>query len=217
MLLVLKMKYVFLFLHQSKTSVIELFMNVVAYSRYRCVFSLVISGDSICVSSDTKEAYEKDGCSGKSFTAVVGCGNAAGTVLPPYTIYAAKNVKASWCDNGPDRAQYQSSKSGWITEQLFIDWFENCFLVETLSVPRQILLLMDSLPAHISIRAIELTPNNQVILPCLPPKTTHSLQPLDVSTLGFVFTNRHNFFHERFALSIPSEEITYFNITGLHC
>lgn len=136
------------------------------------------------MSSDTKAVYEDDGGSGKAFTTVVICGNAAGIALPPYTIYGAKSVNALWCDRGPDRAQYQCSSKGWINEELFAHWFENLFIVETANVPRPLLLLMDNLSAHISIKVIELAKQHQVILMCLPPNTTHALQPLDVVTFG---------------------------------
>ena len=138
----------------------------------------------VCVSADTQAVYEEDGGSGKSFTTVVVSGNAAGDCLPPYTVYAAKNVNAAWCQRGPDRAQYKCSSSGWINEQLFADWFENLFVVETSHIPRPLLLLMDNLPAHISIKMIELALKHQVILMCLPPNTTHALQPLDLTTFG---------------------------------
>ena len=138
----------------------------------------------MCVPSDVKYVYEDSGSSGKDFTTVVLCGNAAGVALPPYTIYASKTVNALWCQQGPDRAQYQCSNKGWINEFLFSDWFEKLFLVETSRIDRPLILIMDNLAAHISIKVIELAKQNQVILLCLPPNTTHALQPLDVTTFG---------------------------------
>lgn len=141
----------------------------------------------MCVSTDTKGVYEDVGGTGKAFTTVVLCGNAAGVSLPPFTIYAAKNVNPLWCQHGPEHGQYKCSDKGWITENLFVEWFENLFLVETANIPRPLLLIMDNLSAHISIKVIELAQKHQVILMCLPPNTTHALQPLDVTTFGFVF------------------------------
>jgi hypothetical protein len=141
----------------------------------------------VCVASELHEVYEQDGGTGKAFTTVVACGNAAGIILPPLTIYAAKQVNPLWCQQGADRAQYQCSNKGWINEMLFIYWFEKLFLVETAHIDRPLLLLMDNLSAHISIKLIELAQRHQVILMCLPPNTTHALQPLDVSTFGYDF------------------------------
>jgi hypothetical protein len=145
-----------------------------------------ILADWVCVSAETKEAFETDSGSAKAFTTVVLCGSAAGVFLPPMTIYSAKAVNSLWCERGPDRAHYQCSAKGWINEELFIYWFEKVFLIETAVVPRPVLLIMDNLSAHISIKAIEMAQKNQVILLCLPPNTTHALQPLDVVTFGSV-------------------------------
>ncbi|CAF2070950.1 unnamed protein product, partial [Rotaria magnacalcarata] len=134
--------------------------------------------------SGFSDETQNNGGTGKAFTTVVVCGNAAGICLPPYTIYAAKNVNKLWCEKGPDRSQYKCSNKGWINEELFVDWFQNLFLVETANIARPLLLLMDNLSSHVSIKAIELAQQHQVVLMCLPPNTTHALQPLDVTTFG---------------------------------
>ncbi|CAF4097226.1 unnamed protein product, partial [Rotaria sp. Silwood1] len=142
----------------------------------------------VCVSTDTKTVYEENGGTGKDFTTVVVSGNAAGVVSPPYVIYAAKTVNPLWCENGPAETQYRCSKKGWINEELFTDWFESLFIPETVHISKPIILIMDNLSAHISIKTIELALKNQIILMCLPPNTTHCLQPLDLTTFGFVLT-----------------------------
>ena len=109
----------------------------------------------MCVSSETWNIYEDIGGTRKAFTTFVICGKAASVTLPPYTIYAAKTVNKGWSLGGPDHAQYQCSNKGWITENLFIDWFEKLFLTETANIPRPLLLIMDNLSAHISIRATQ--------------------------------------------------------------
>jgi hypothetical protein len=47
------------------------------------------SGEWVCVPSNTTELYEINGGSGKVFTKVVVCGNAAGVIFPPLIVYAA--------------------------------------------------------------------------------------------------------------------------------
>lgn len=121
------------------------------------IFVLIFfTGEWVCVPSDVKYVYEDSGSSGKEFTTVVLCGNAAGVALPPYTIYGSKNVNPLWCQQGPNRAEYRCSNKGWINEYLFADWFENLFLVETARINRPLILIMDNLSAHISIKVIEL-------------------------------------------------------------
>ena len=38
----------------------------------------------------------------------------------------------------------------------FVDWLDNLFIIETANLPHPLLLIMDNLPSHISIKAIEL-------------------------------------------------------------
>lgn len=142
-------------------------------------------GEYVCVRANTKHVFEQNGGSGKNFTTVLLCSNAAGEILPPFVIYGAKSVNPLWCLNGPSNALYRCTDSGWISELTFIDWFINCFLVQTKNIDRPLLLVMDNHPSHINIDIIELAMQNNVIILCLPPHTTHALQPLDVVTFRY--------------------------------
>ena len=46
---------------------------------------------------------------------------------------------------------------------------------------RPVLLFVDGHASHITIDVIDLARENNITLFCLPPHTTHALQPLDVS------------------------------------
>ena len=46
---------------------------------------------------------------------------------------------------------------------------------------RPVLLLVDGHKSHMTLELVDLARENNVILFCLPPHTTHALQPLDVS------------------------------------
>ncbi|CAF4355372.1 unnamed protein product [Rotaria sp. Silwood2] len=138
----------------------------------------------VCVPSDTKFVFEQQGGTGRAFTTMLLCTSACGDVLSPLVVYAAKAVNSLWCAGGVPGTTYKCSESGWITEKIFTDWFKNCFLEQTKHIERPLLLVMDNHSAHISIDVIELAIKNQVILLCLPPHSTHALQPLDVVTLS---------------------------------
>ncbi|CAF3241860.1 unnamed protein product [Rotaria socialis] len=138
----------------------------------------------VCVPAETKFAFEQSGGSGKAFTTILLCTSASGDVIPPFVIYAAKAVNSLWCSGGAPGTTYKCSESGWISEGLFTEWFKSCFLERTKHIDRPLLLVMDSHPTHINIDVIELAIKNKVILLCLPPHSTHALQPLDVVTLS---------------------------------
>ncbi|CAF1674770.1 unnamed protein product [Rotaria magnacalcarata] len=138
----------------------------------------------VCVPAETKFAFEQSGGSGKAFTPILLCTSASGDVIPPFVIYAAKAVNSLWCSGGAPGTTYKCSESGWISEGLFTEWFKSCFLERTKHIDRPLLLVMDRHPTHINIDVIELAIKNKVILLCLPPHSTHALQPLDVVTLS---------------------------------
>ena len=73
---------------------------------------------------------------------------------------------------------YGQSKNGWITSELFDDWFQSHFLPHAPQA-RPILLLMDGHSTHYCPQVINKALESKVILFCLPPNTTHLTQPLD--------------------------------------
>ena len=81
---------------------------------------------------------------------------------------------------GPDDALYARSDSGWVDSELFFLWIRKLFI--KFAVPeRPVILLVDGHLSHLTLDVIDLARENQIILLCLPPHTTHALQPLDVS------------------------------------
>ena len=108
------------------------------------------------------------------------CVAADGHTLPPMIIFSNSFPGGAYHASGPVNALYAHSDSGFMDTNLFNQWFEKTFL--KYAVPeRPLLLLMDGHSSHINIQLIECAQQNNVILLCLPPHTTHFLQPLDVS------------------------------------
>ena len=108
------------------------------------------------------------------------CASAAGIPHPPMIIYAKSFPGGQYRFDGPDDTLYAKSESGWIDSELFMVWIKKIFL--KYAVPqRPVLLLIDGHKSHINIDVIDLCRSNNVILYCLPPHTTHALQPLDVA------------------------------------
>ena len=120
----------------------------------------------------------------KSSLSVMFCGSADGKMLPPYVVYKAKNLYESWCQGGPKGTRYNATASGWFDMAVFEDWFEKLFLPEVRRIPGTKVLIGDNLASHISTNVIELCRLNDVEFVCLPPNSTHVLQPLDVAVYG---------------------------------
>lgn len=108
------------------------------------------------------------------------CGSAAGLPLPPMIIYAKSFPGGQYRFQGPDDALYAKSDSGWIDTELFMTWFNKIFLKYAVS-QRPLLLVVDGHKSHITLDIIDKCRENEIVLFCLPPHTTHALQPLDVA------------------------------------
>ncbi len=107
-------------------------------------------------------------------------GSASGSALPPMIIYPKSFPGGQYKFGGPDDALYGKSESGWVDSKLFLEWMKRIFLCYAVQ-ERPVLLIIDGHKSHLTLDCIDLACENQVILLCLPPHTTHHLQPLDVA------------------------------------
>lgn len=108
------------------------------------------------------------------------CASASGGALPPMIIYPKAFPGGQYRFGGPDDSIYARSESGWVDSDLFLQWFKKIFLKYTVC-GQPVLLLVDGHKSHMTLELVDLARENNVILFCLPPHTTHALQPLDVS------------------------------------
>jgi len=76
-----------------------------------------------------------------------------------------------------------TSKSGFMTAQLFKDWFTKQFLQYCSSTEHTILIL-DGHSSHVELSVLELAREKNVSIMALPPHTSHLFQPLDVGIFG---------------------------------
>lgn len=110
--------------------------------------------------------------------------NAIGSYVPPMMIFPGCRLQAACRQGGPEGTVYACSKSGWITEELFILWLQHfvSFVKPTPSEPA--LLILDNHSSHISLQAYNYCKENGVVMLSLPPHTSHRLQPLDITFFG---------------------------------
>lgn len=115
---------------------------------------------------------------------LVACCSAEGRFLPPSLIYKGKNLKPEFQDGLPTGSKvFMNQKSAYINSDLFLQWFKELFLPR--KAPGRNILVLDGHCSHVtSIALLELAEAEEVTLLCLPPHTTHALQPLDKSFFG---------------------------------
>ena len=69
---------------------------------------------------------------------------------------------------------------GWMDQELFTEWFLHHFLEHAVS-SRPLMLLLDGHSSHFTVEVVKLAAAHDVVIFCLPPRTTADSQPLDTA------------------------------------
>jgi len=114
-----------------------------------------------------------------------------GSALEPMIIYKAKDFRQEWfkdLPNVPESILFGKSPNGWTDERIALRWLESNFGPSSTTArkagTRNRILLFDGHNSHVNINFLEYCVKNRVIPICLPPHTSHRLQPLDVSVFS---------------------------------
>lgn len=136
-----------------------------------------------------KRVVVKRGCkhpefvlnSSKASTSVMMACAGNGTLLPPFVIYRSTHLWDTWINGGPKGTRYGNTKSGWIDQKTFDEWFSTIALpyLKRQDPPRA--LIGDNLSSHLSAHVIAECKNNDIRFIFLPKNSTHIAQPLDVA------------------------------------
>ena len=119
----------------------------------------------------------------KAQITVLMCCSAGGYPIPPYVIFDRKFIKPEMAIGEVPGTVYGSSHNGWIDSELFDIWFRHHFLMYA-SPTRPLLLLLDGHSSHYQPSFVQKAAEEEVIVFCLPPHTTHCTQPLDNGCFG---------------------------------
>lgn len=120
---------------------------------------------------------------GKNHT--VACAvSATGQYIPPMFIFPSVRVSASLTIDGPAGSIYKVSKSGWMTEPLFVEWLTHFKAKTNPTSENPMLLILDNHTTHCSVEAYDFCVANSIVIVSIPPHTSHRLQPLDLTIFG---------------------------------
>ena len=117
---------------------------------------------------------------------------AGGYVLPPLIIFKGANhyMGCHQFTGGQESKNFQFSYSlkGYTSRTLSMEWLQKVFHPHTLEkntgASKHRLLIVDGHDSHVHLDFLEFCSKNDIILFCLPPHSTHLLQPLDVGLFG---------------------------------
>jgi len=118
----------------------------------------------------------------REWVTAIECVNASGWALPPFMILAGKVHQSSWYRDLPLDWIVGVSDNGWTTDALGFEWvkhFNQHTAARTAGVYR--LLILDGHSSHATPEFDQFCTENKIITLCMPPHTSHLLQPLDVS------------------------------------
>jgi hypothetical protein len=109
--------------------------------------------------------------------------NAAGCSIPPFIILTGQYHLSAWYEDAaiPRDWAIAVSDNGWTTNELGVEWLEH-FNAHTKArtVGARRLLILDGHESHHSLEFQEICKENNIYTLCMPPHSSHLLQPLDV-------------------------------------
>lgn len=123
------------------------------------------------------------GSSDKDNVTTLIAANAEGTIAPPLTIFKFQRLPKAYAQAAPKGWGLGISETGWMQSKQFYEYFANIFVnfLAEKEIPRPVVVFVDGHASHLSLNLSNFCRENGIILICLPPNTTHMLQPLDVA------------------------------------
>jgi hypothetical protein len=114
---------------------------------------------------------------------VIAAINAAGWSVPPFLIFAGKYHLSAWYEEAeiPRDWAIAVSDNGWTNNELGADWLKHFdAYTKARTVGARRLLILDGHESHHSLEFQDLCKENNIYTLCMPPHSSHLLQPLDV-------------------------------------
>ena len=141
-------------------------------------FPLCPKTGKVLTTQGIRNVYHVTG-NGKEQVTTLCAVSAAGGVIPPMHVFPGERFTYNPLEGGIDGAYCGKSSNGWMTQELFFGWISGHFAIK-ISPERPVCLLVDGHSSHIDLDVSNFCRANGILLYCLPPHTTHVLQPLDV-------------------------------------
>jgi len=140
--------------------------------------------------------------------------SATGVFVPPMLIFKRKRMTELLLRGSPAGSIGGCSVNGWIDSTLFVRWLQHFIEHTKASTTHKVLLVLDGHSSHKSLEAIELARRSGVTMICLPPHTTHRMQPLDLTVYGPLKKN-YNRECDKWMITHPGRRITPFDQAAL--
>jgi DDE superfamily endonuclease/helix-turn-helix, Psq domain len=147
----------------------------------------IISTGTVVTSSERRSNAKLAQPGNREWVTVIQGVNSQGWSIPPFIIVAGKYHLSSWYENStlPQDCVIATSDNGWTTNERGLEWIQH---FDKHTKPRTTggyrLLLMDGHESHHSTDFELYCKDKNIITLCMPPHSSHILQPLDVGCFG---------------------------------
>jgi hypothetical protein len=122
----------------------------------------------------------------REWVTVIEAISAEGQLIPPFIIVTGKHHLRNWYEGSSLPADWAiaTTQNGWTNNKMDLEWLKH-FDEHTInrSVGTYRLLILDGHESHHSADFEAYCKENKVITLCMPPHSSHLLQPLDVGAL----------------------------------
>ena len=150
---------------------------------------------------------------GKTVTIICAM-SARGSYVPPLMIFPRKTLNSRLMADAPPGSIAAATDSGWTDKEVFVKWMNHFISIAKPTPQKKVLLLLDGHTSHISLDSIELARIHGVIMICIPPHTSHKLQPLDRTFFG-PLKSAYNSECDKWMVNHPGGRISFYEIGGL--
>lgn len=120
------------------------------------------------------------GSEAKTMITTLVCCSATNHYTSPMLIYPGTQFRGFKPHEVFEASFIAKSKNGWTNQDLFCEWLRLVFVPQTSNIKKPLLLLADGHISHQSLQASKICADNGIVLYCLPPHSSHIMQPLDV-------------------------------------
>jgi len=144
----------------------------------------VIATAKVVTSSEAKSRPKTIQPGNREWVSIIQGVNSYGWALPPFIIFKAQNHLSAWYEDSglPDDWVITLSENGWTSNSIGYEWIQHFDrYTNSRSIGTYRLLILDGHESHLSAQFQHYCTERKIITLCMPPHSSHILQPLDVS------------------------------------
>jgi hypothetical protein len=176
-------------------------------------FRIGVGGNEWVITMDPKRRAWAPSHTSTKHVSVVEAVNAAGEVIEPMLVVTGVVLQERWFEGLSDETLVGTSLSGYVNDELALEWIQHFERLTRPSNPNEWrLLLCDNYGSHTFFEFLEYAKQHRIVVIGLPPHSSHLLQPLDV-----VLFQPYKHYHRQAVSEATRTGCTDFNVMEFLC